>query len=198
MNLADALRKAAMRAEHVTVTPQFTVLPSEAHAFVEKPEIAAAVDAIPTPQADASPLEEFPLEEFTPKKAIRKKGGTVVAGGPVEEVEEPQTPSTPSPTNTTMVRVELFLGPEQLHLLLSAMTHSQRSVLTIREAAAYLRVTPAKLEQLASDRKVPAFLLDGKWRFSKSGLDEWLALQSTVESEEGEDVSDHRLRGRGA
>lgn len=193
MNLADALRKAAMRAEHVTVTPQFTVLPSEAHAFVEKPEIAAAVDAIPTPPADASPLEEF-----TPKKAIRKKGGTVVAGGPVEEVEEPQAPVAPSPTNTTMVRVELFLGPEQLHLLLSAMTHSQRSVLTLREAAAYLRVTPAKLEQLASDRKVPAFLLDGKWRFSKSGLDEWLALQSTVESEEGEDVTDQRLRGRGA
>ena len=193
MNLADALRKAAMRAEHVTVTPQFTVLPSEAHAFAENPEIAAAVDAIPTPQADASPLEEF-----TPKKAIRKKGGTVVAGGPVEEVEEVQPPSTPSPTNTTMVRVELFLGPEQLHLLLSAMTHSQRSVLTLREAAAYLRVTPAKLEQLASDRKVPAFLLDGKWRFSKSGLDEWLALQSTVESEEGDDVSEHRLRGRGA
>lgn len=193
MNLADALRKAAMRAEHVTVTPQFTVLPSEAHQFVEKPEIAAAVDAIPTPPADASPLEEF-----APKKAIRKKGGTVVAGGPVEEVEEPQAPATPSPTNTTMVRVELFLGPEQLHLLLSAMTHSQRSVLTLREAAAYLRVTPAKLEQLASDRKVPAFLLDGKWRFSKSGLDEWLALQSTVESEEVEDVPDQRLRGRGA
>ncbi len=193
MNLADALRKAAMRAEHVTVTPQFTVLPSEAHAFVEKPEIAAAVEAIPTPPADASPLDEY-----APKKAIRKKGGTVVAGGPVEEVEEPQTPSTPSPTNTTMVRVELFLGPEQLHLLLSAMTHSQRSVLTLREAAAYLRVPPTKLEQLASDRKVPAFLLDGKWRFSKSGLDEWLALQSTVESEEGEDASDYRQRGRGA
>lgn len=81
-------------------------------------------------------------------------------------------------SNTNMVRLELFLGPEQLQGLLRAMVQTHHSVMTLREAASYLRLTPARLETLANDRMLPAFQIDGKWRFSKAGLDEWLTLQT--------------------
>ena len=47
--------------------------------------------------------------------------------------------------------------------------------MTLREAAQFLRIPGANLEQLASDKLVPAFQVDGKWRFSKEvALDEWM------------------------
>ena len=33
------------------------------------------------------------------------------------------------------------------------------------------------LEQMANEGKVPALLIDGKWRFARTAVDEWLNLQ---------------------
>lgn len=78
----------------------------------------------------------------------------------------------------TMVRMELFLSPEQMNALFKAVVATHHSVMTLREAASYLRINPASLEQLAQDGEIAAFMVDGRWRFPKSGLDEWVALNT--------------------
>jgi excisionase family DNA binding protein len=78
----------------------------------------------------------------------------------------------------TMVRMELMLSPEQLSALFKAVVATQHSVMTLREAASYLRINPATLEEMAKHGDLAAFMLDGRWRFPKSGLDEWVTLNT--------------------
>lgn len=104
-----------------------------------------------------------------------------------EEMEEETTfdpmsalaPEPPAPpvAGGSVVRLELFLGPEQLTHLFRAVVATQHSVMTLREAATFLRANPNVLEQMATDGEIPAFMVDGKWRFPKAGLDEWLSLK---------------------
>jgi excisionase family DNA binding protein len=47
-------------------------------------------------------------------------------------------------------------------------------VLTLTEAAAYLRVEQAALERLVGDEAIPARKIGGEWRFLKKALDDWL------------------------
>ena len=81
------------------------------------------------------------------------------------------------------VRFEIFLSPDQLSCLFRALVATQHSMLTLREAANYLRIPSSTLEQLAADSKIPALQIDGRWRFPKSGIDEWVMLQSFREGE---------------
>ncbi|HVL39006.1 MAG TPA: helix-turn-helix domain-containing protein [Fimbriimonadaceae bacterium] len=103
-----------------------------------------------------------------------------------EPVQMPEPPSPPG--SGGVVRMELFLAPEQLSGLFRAIVGTQHSVMTSREAAAYLRINQGALEQMAAEGKIPAFVVDGRWRFPKSGIDEWLTLQ-TFRGEEKEDVA---------
>lgn len=77
-----------------------------------------------------------------------------------------------------VVRLELYLSPEQLKGLFSAIVGSQHTIWTVREAAAHLRIQPSSLERMAEEGSIPAVQIDGRWRFSKGALDEWLVLQS--------------------
>jgi excisionase family DNA binding protein len=47
-------------------------------------------------------------------------------------------------------------------------------VLTLAEAAKYLRVAEEKLADLATDGGVPARRIGGEWRFLRKALDDWL------------------------
>lgn len=47
-------------------------------------------------------------------------------------------------------------------------------VLTLEEAAAYLRLTKEAVERNALKGAIPGRHIDGEWRFSKAGLDDWL------------------------
>ena len=93
--------------------------------------------------------------------------------------EESRLPDPPSPAvlGGGVVRLELFLSPEQLSGLFRAVVANQHTVMTLREAAQYLRIAPSQLEQMANDGKVPALLIDGKWRFARHAVVEWLNLQ---------------------
>ncbi len=51
-------------------------------------------------------------------------------------------------------------------------------VLTLREAAAWLRLSERSLYDLARGRRVPAVQLGGKWLFPRSLLERWLAAQA--------------------
>jgi len=60
-------------------------------------------------------------------------------------------------------------------------------VLTLREAAAYLRLSERSLYELARSRRLPAAQLGGKWLFPRAQLERWLAAQA-----DGADAA-HRL-----
>ncbi len=47
-------------------------------------------------------------------------------------------------------------------------------VLTLDEAAAYLRVAQAEVVRMVGPRGLPGRLIGSEWRFSKTALDQWL------------------------
>ena len=47
-------------------------------------------------------------------------------------------------------------------------------VLTLEEAAEFLRVSPQAIDELASGHHLPARRVAGHWRFLKSALEDWL------------------------
>jgi excisionase family DNA binding protein len=51
-------------------------------------------------------------------------------------------------------------------------------VLTLPEAAAYLRVSEEALRELAAEQGVPARKIGAEWRFLKTALQEWLRSAS--------------------
>ncbi|MFN7162270.1 MAG: helix-turn-helix domain-containing protein [Fimbriimonadales bacterium] len=102
------------------------------------------------------------LHTPTPEPAV------VVA--PHEESEGVQT-----------VRFEVRLTNQQLYDLLQWLARNLHPVMTLREAASYLRLRTAEVVALAESGEVPAFKVDGKWRFLKSALDEWMLAQRAAE-----------------
>jgi excisionase family DNA binding protein len=48
------------------------------------------------------------------------------------------------------------------------------AVLTLSEAAAYLRVAESHVQHLAETRLLPGRQIGGEWRFLKEGLRDWL------------------------
>ena len=99
------------------------------------------------------------------------------------QIEDPeprgQAPEPPpqSVTSGNAVRLELCLSGEQMTAMLRAIMAGQHSVLTLREAAAYLRVSPSTLERLVEADEIPGVEIDGRWRFPKLNLDDWLLAQ---------------------
>jgi excisionase family DNA binding protein len=76
------------------------------------------------------------------------------------------------------VRLELFLAPEQVSILMKSVVATQHSVMTVTEAAQLLRIPTSHLKQLAEDKSVPGFKVDGKWRFCRTTLETWLSDQT--------------------
>lgn len=106
-------------------------------------------------------------------------------GGPgQQEISIVALPVNTNPDTSAVsnvVRLELVLNPEQLSSLLRAIVNGQHSVLTLREAAAYLRLPSNVIDQMATEGKIPALAIDGKWRFSYAALDEWLNTRHSDE-----------------
>ena len=59
---------------------------------------------------------------------------------------------------------------------------TQAEVLTLPEAAAFLRIPPETVERLIAEEALPARKVDGEWRFSKAGLHYWLITAQTKEA----------------
>jgi excisionase family DNA binding protein len=55
-------------------------------------------------------------------------------------------------------------------------------VLTLTEAAAYLRVPEAELARIAGSHGLPGRLIGSEWRFSRPALLDWLRRPSTKQS----------------
>jgi excisionase family DNA binding protein len=97
---------------------------------------------------------------------------------PADEAESVQT-----------VRFEVRLTTQQLHDLLQWLARNLHPVMTLREAARYLRLQTAELQALAESGVIPAFKVDNKWRFLKAALDEWMLAQRAAEYEAKEEES---------
>jgi excisionase family DNA binding protein len=97
-------------------------------------------------------------------------GGAAALASQAEEGEGIQT-----------VRFEVRLNSQQLYDLLQWLARNLHPVMTLREAAHYLRLRPTELQALAENGTIPAFKVDGKWRFLKSALDEWMLAQRAAE-----------------
>jgi excisionase family DNA binding protein len=95
---------------------------------------------------------------------------------PADEAESVQT-----------VRFEVRLTTQQLHDLLQWLARNLHPVMTLREAARYLRLHTAELQTLAESGVIPAFKVDNKWRFLKAALDEWMLAQRAAEYEAKEE-----------
>jgi excisionase family DNA binding protein len=54
------------------------------------------------------------------------------------------------------------------------------AVLTLSEAAAYLRVAESHIQRLAESRALPGRQIGGEWRFLKAGLQDWLRPPTAV------------------
>jgi excisionase family DNA binding protein len=73
------------------------------------------------------------------------------------------------------------INNQQLYDLLQWLARNLHPVMTLREAAHYLRLRPTELQALAESGDIPAFKVDGKWRFLKNALDEWMLAQRAAE-----------------
>lgn len=103
------------------------------------------------------------------------------------EVFEPQAVST-TVTNSggSVVRLELFLSPEQMHQMLRGILQGAHTVMTLRETAQHLRINANSLIELAQTGEIPAFMVDGQWKFPRQAVDEWITLQ-TLQSRSNEE-----------
>lgn len=169
MNLADAIRKAAEKG-----------LPEAAP--------AKAWDSSTGPKAKPEPVEN-PIPhlqlELSEPEHVEIAGETADEQDEVripeprqEDQQAPYFPEPPTVTTGNVVRLELFLNSEQMTGLLKAILAGQHSVLTLKEAAAYLRISPNSLQELAEQGEVPGVQMNGAWRFPKSSLDEWMTLSA--------------------
>lgn len=169
MNLADAIRKAAEKG-----------LPEETAA---RPWAAGPRGAV-RPDPAETPIPHLQLElsepesvEITGETADEKTEATD-SEPQAEERPTQYFPEPPTVTSGNVVRLELFLNSEQMTGLLKAILAGQHSVLTLKEAAAYLRISPNSLQELAEQGEVPGVQMNGTWRFPKASLDEWMTLSA--------------------
>lgn len=173
MNLADAIRQAAASVKSDGQQPQ------------AQPDTPVKSTAS-APQAIPEDVRDFDIQ--TPEPVVPLNREPTVMPGEVDEARMPEPPSI-MVTSGNVVRLELFLGAEQLNAMLRAVMQGQHSVMTLREAASYLRLNAPALERMATDGEIPAFSIEGRWRFPKATLDEWLAVKSYQNDEEQENVA---------
>ena len=81
-------------------------------------------------------------------------------------------PQTKSPNRHTKPR-------QTTHAAATAFVDAE--VLTLEEAAAYLRVSPEMVEELATRRGLPARKIGDQWRFHQAALVDWLCQWSPKE-----------------
>jgi excisionase family DNA binding protein len=175
MNLADAIRRAAQAAGHFDPYTETAFEIGTVNGIKGSPELKSAMEPAvyedlrrPNSVQDSLDGQGEPDEEV---EVMFLRSGAVLSSG-----EAPQAPVVPA----NAVRLELFLAPEQVGSLMRSVFATQHSIMTLREAAHFLRIPGANLEQLATEKSVPAFQVDGKWRFSRVALDEWLVDQGRM------------------
>jgi len=50
-------------------------------------------------------------------------------------------------------------------------------IMTIKEVAAYLKLTEKTAYRLAAEGKIPGFKVGGSWRFKKADIENWIEVK---------------------
>jgi len=56
--------------------------------------------------------------------------------------------------------------------------NSEEEVMTVREVAAFLKLSQATIYRLAQAKKIPAMKIGRTWRFQKQLVEEWMRQES--------------------
>lgn len=159
MNLVDAIRAAA-----------------------QKPQEPIETSLIPV-----SENQSTHHERGTPATASSQQAQTestsVPQAKPVQDNQNTPMTLEDHMDGIRMVRFEVLLTQQQVGDLMQWLAHNMRSVMTLRETAHYLRLRATQVQALAEHGDLPAFRVDGKWRFLKTTLDEWMSLQHASDFE---------------
>jgi excisionase family DNA binding protein len=74
-------------------------------------------------------------------------------------------------------------------VIATSLPSSIQEVMTLDEAAKFLRISPMKLEKLAQEKTIPARRIDAKWRFSRTSLLQWFNNVNSQNSNKSEKLS---------
>lgn len=55
-------------------------------------------------------------------------------------------------------------------------------IMTVKEVAAYLKITEKTAYRLAAEGKIPGFKVGGAWRFRLGEIESWIEIQSNKAS----------------
>ena len=55
--------------------------------------------------------------------------------------------------------------------------------MTVKEVAAYLKLSTDLIYRFAQQGKIPASRVGGRWRFNRKKIDKWMDAQSVAEEE---------------
>ena len=127
--------------------------------------------------ASASPLSSSPQQQEVP--AMDEPTTSPSLAGPQEAYPQPPDPVIAS-SGGAVVRLEIFLSPEQMYQMLKGIIHGAHTVMTVREAAQHLRVKQKTILEMAEKGEIPAFCVDGEWKFPRHALDEWIATRTLM------------------
>lgn len=161
MNLADAIRHAANGGTFTAPAP--TPAPVRANH-------APALSSTATAKKNDSKKKIV--------ESVRKNAHPDTTLKLEESIENLTVSASQNSATAYPVKFELYLSPEQLTGLFKGVVTTQHSVMTLNEAARYLRIPSRKLKEMAQLGQIPAFLIDGKWRFARNSVEEWLAQRS--------------------
>ena len=56
------------------------------------------------------------------------------------------------------------------------------TVLTLEEAAEFLKVHPSTIDRLLKSRTIPAFKIGSDWRFNQESIQRWIEERETTRS----------------
>ena len=70
------------------------------------------------------------------------------------------------------------------------------NMMTIKDVAAYLRLTEKTAYRLAAECKILGFKVRGSWRFWRSKIEKWIDEQSDIRMLEAVREWAHQVRGR--
>jgi excisionase family DNA binding protein len=90
----------------------------------------------------------------------------------------PKTAKKPSPRADQATTAAVSPGGEPS----PARTAGWPEVLTLAEAAAYLRVAEAEVARIAGSHGLPGRRIGSEWRFSRAAVQDWLRRPSMKES----------------
>ena len=164
MNLADAIRRAS----------------AISGVFRERQELQSPS----RPQAWTDTNE---APKILPTNGKRRRSPGMETGPVFDQAPAPEPPS-PEVSAGNAIRLEMFLNGEQMTSVLKAITAGQHTVLTPKEAASYLRTSSKALERLVEIGEIPALEIDGKYRFPRTNLDDWIAMK-TATTEDKKDAA---------